>query len=119
MKEDWAPLNQLLVKKPDEWLHEYGIVDSPEQFCELYETRLTESEHGFIVELQDIFRCHQPPNGGFRYHKHGPYLGKQSLESEYLYDDEHINKVCLFGICVIDEKYMLELRLKNIVESSL
>mgnify|MGYP001558849093 FL=1 len=65
----------------------YGVCDSPEQFKEALGKRLEEDPRVFIVVLNHIAKKEQPPKGGWRWHKWGPYIGKGNPEHEYIYDE--------------------------------
>ncbi|MDX5412855.1 MAG: hypothetical protein LPK02_07385 [Rhodobacterales bacterium] len=76
----------------------YGVCDSVEQFDALFGDTLRAHEHSFIVTFVEIRRADQHPNGGWRYHKWGEYVGTQEPMHEYLYDDKHIDRVFTFHI---------------------
>jgi hypothetical protein len=56
--------------------------------------RLTDPEGG---KMKDRRRWPWPKSG-WRYHKWGDYIGSQNPQSEYLYDDTHIDAVWTFHI---------------------
>lgn len=43
-------------------------------------------------------RCEQYPEGGWRWHKWGPYIGVQNPQCEYLYDEKNIDVVYTYHI---------------------
>ena len=75
----------------------YGLCDSPEQLMELY-PHLDDDDVPRVVGFQYIVRKNQSPQGGFRYHKNGNYVGRQRPRHEYLYDDTHIDHIISFHI---------------------
>lgn len=83
---------------PFDW-NAYGVVDSPSQFMELIGNKIKASQRWFAVEMYTICKADQPPQQGWRFHKHGPWYGKQKREGyEYLYDEPHISEVWCFHI---------------------
>lgn len=74
----------------------YGVVDSPEQLMELID--LGTVKIPIAVFLVEVRREHQSPQGGWRHHKWGPYLGTQEPQHEHLYDDKHIERVFTYHI---------------------
>lgn len=63
----------------------FGVCDSPKQMAELL------SAGGYklpqVYHMHAIMRKEQSPYGGFRWHKHGPYVGKHDIsDMEYLYE---------------------------------
>lgn len=80
----------------------YGLCDSPEQLFEYY-PHLKDDDVPRFVSFYGIWRKHQPADGGFRYHKHGTYIGKQRPRCEYLYDDKHIDVIVGFNIFRVED----------------
>lgn len=76
---------------------DYGVCDSWKQIVEKWPSLVTD-ERKFIISLSEIRREDQPPQGGWRWHKWGGYIGIQNPQYEYLYDDTHIDKVYCFSI---------------------
>lgn len=71
----------------------YGVCDSPEQFLAKFR-----SWNGYVW-MKEIKRKDQPPNGGWRWHKWGEYVGVHSKlvrETEYLYDAKTIDSQYVF-----------------------
>lgn len=79
-----------------------GVVDSVEQFDDLFGEKLRAFPQNVIVSFVEIRREDQPPSGGWRYHKWGEYFGTQNPEYEHIYDDKHIEKVYTFAVYPID-----------------
>lgn len=80
----------------------YGLCDSPEQFLAMY-PHIQDDDVPRFCTFYGIMREHQPSQGGFRYHKHGQYLGKQKPRCEYLYDDKHIDMICGFHVYRVED----------------
>lgn len=75
----------------------YGVCDSIEQFKEHFADELREAVAHYVVFLTPVRREDQSPEGGWRWHKWGPYIGKYIPQHEYLYD-ENIDEVYVFRI---------------------
>lgn len=75
----------------------YGVCDSAEQLLSKC-PELEASDRQFIVTLTPITKATQPPEGGWRWHKWGEYIGTQDPQCEYLHDEPSIEKVCVFHI---------------------
>ena len=67
-------------------VHGYGVCDSPEQFMEDVGHRLVESDGEFCVSFTHVEKA--PGEGGWRWHKWGPYIGRGEPSCEYLADEE-------------------------------
>jgi len=77
----------------------YGVCDSVEQFFETPLGQLVRDDtRKFVVSFVRITRASQPPEGGWRWHKWGPYIGKHQPEHEYLYDEEGIDEVFAYHV---------------------
>jgi hypothetical protein len=80
----------------------YGLCDQPEQLFEMY-PHLEDDDVPRFTTFYKISREHQSPQGGFRYHKSGTYIGRQRPRHEYLYDDTHIDFICGFHIYRVED----------------
>lgn len=80
----------------------YGLCDSPEQFFQMYPHIMDDDVPRFTT-FYKITRASQDPQGGFRYHKNGKYIGKQRPRHEYLYDDTHIDFICGFHVYRVED----------------
>lgn len=76
---------------------DYGVCDTPEQILETY-PEIVDDPRSFAIELRPVFAKDQYPEGGWRWHKHGAYIGDQNPQCEYLYDEEGIEKVYVFSV---------------------
>lgn len=76
----------------------YGTCDNYQQVLEYHKDLLETPDKYYTVYLKAIYRKHQPKHEGFRYYKHGKYIGTQNPEYEYLYDDKHIDKIYCYHI---------------------
>jgi hypothetical protein len=77
----------------------YGVCDSIEQFNDAAIGRFVrDSSRRFIVSFVRIAKATQPAEGGWRWHKWGPYIGKHAPGCEYLYDEEGIDEVWTYSV---------------------
>lgn len=101
----WSPERFLAVR--DTWdigrdYDTYGVCDTPEQCIE--RLKLREIDKKVCVVFVRLLREDQPPEGGWRWHKWGPYIGDQKPEHEYLYDEKHIERVYTFHVYDVIEE---------------
>ncbi len=85
----------------DKWV-EFGVCDNYSQILEKYADLLNNPNKNYVIGLSTVKRENQSPEGGWRWHKWGEYIGTQNPEHEYLYDDTHIDKVYCFHIYEIN-----------------
>lgn len=77
---------------------EYGVCDNYQQVLEKFPFLQTD-ENQYVVTVTVMKKCHQPPQGGWRWHKWGEYIGTKNPQHEYLYDeDESIQEVFCYHI---------------------
>jgi len=80
-------------------LYCYGVCDSATQFRVCWLPLLLQSNRKFLVVLGHLHKIDEPVQGGWRWHKWGPYIGTKQPRHEYLYDEgPEITRVCLFQI---------------------
>lgn len=82
---------------PDLEISPYGVCDNINQLltaCPELET----SDRKFVIALTSVQRKKQSSEGGWRWHKWGPYIGKQNPQCEYLYDEPEIEEVFCYHI---------------------
>jgi hypothetical protein len=79
-------------------LSAYGVCDSPAQFMAVAGEYLDKSPRAFAVSFTEIRRADQPPEGGWRWHKWGPYIGACKPTTEYLYDERFIDSVFVYHV---------------------
>lgn len=82
---------------PFEDFLEYGVCDGPLQFMQSIGAKLYLHEREFCVSLTRIAKSEQS-EGGWRWHKWGPYIGKQEPTTEYLRDEPLIEEVWCFHV---------------------
>ena len=76
----------------------YGVCDNWEQVVEYHKELLNNPDKNYVIGLSTVIRADESPEGGFRPHRWGPYIGTQKLEHEYLYDDTNVDKVYTYHI---------------------
>jgi hypothetical protein len=76
---------------------DYGVCDSWRQIVERWPI-IVESERRFVIGVTRVRRVDQSPEGGWRWHKWGFYIGTHEPQREYLYDEEGIEQVWCFHI---------------------
>lgn len=97
-------LEDLIPETDDFYFNEYGVCDSPTQFMEKVGKELIASDRLFVVSFTRLLRKEQDPDGGWRWHKWGPYIGNQSPQCEYLYDEKDIDEVYTYHVYEIIKK---------------
>jgi hypothetical protein len=66
----------------------YGVCDSLDQFlAHPLGQWLAASERRFTISFTCVRKADQTPDGGWRWHKWGEYIGEKSPQYEYLYDE--------------------------------
>jgi hypothetical protein len=75
----------------------YGVCDSYQQVLEQC-PEIVASERGFVMFITELSKASQPDEGGWRWHKWGPYIGTQEPQCEYLHDEPVIERVFTFHI---------------------
>lgn len=80
-----------------ESVESFGVCDSWEQLKEKCK-ELHDPDRRFVVTLTEIRREDEPDEGGWRWHKWGPYIGNHKIECEYLKDEVGIESVCVYHI---------------------
>lgn len=86
--------------RPDD----YGVCDYPTQVIERW-PQLATDERPFILLFSEIDRAKQPPDGGWRWHKWGRYIGTREPQCEYLYDEPEIDLVYVFHILQVKDTW--------------
>lgn len=84
----------------------FGVCDSPEQFLQTPVGEfVVSSSRKFVVSFVKITKASQEPEGGWRWHKWGPYIGVQDGPTcEYLYDEPEIEEVWTYSVYELSNK---------------
>lgn len=75
----------------------YGVCDAPEQVAERVK-EVNNPGREFVITVTKIDRSTQPSQGGWRWHKWGPYIGDHAPTTEYLYDEPDIEFIYVYHI---------------------
>jgi hypothetical protein len=75
----------------------YGVCDNYQQILDQC-SELQNPNRKFIISVTKVSRSDQPSEGGWRWHKWGPYIGVHESTCEYLYDEPLINEVYVYHI---------------------
>ena len=84
------------------WKSSYGVADDLEQVEAYYAEDIADPNRQFILKFEVIVRDEQPKEGGWRWHKWGPYIGKHEIQCEYIYDEVGIDHVLIFHIYQVE-----------------
>lgn len=76
----------------------FGVVDSLDELFEMIPTVLNDKKRKFVIQINEIKKSEQPKTGGWRWHKWGPYYGKQKPTTEYIADEPVIDLVVTYII---------------------
>jgi len=79
------------------WFNCYGVCDSPEQLYSKLPDEVLNGSRLFAAFLTPIVKSDEE-EGGWRWHKWGPYIGTQTPTCEYLYDEPVIEKVYVYHV---------------------
>lgn len=94
--ESWEEFKDLGPWSSPDYTCAYGVCDSIEQFTARVVPKLQAAETQHVAFLTCIRKADQSPNGGWRWHKWGPYIGDHEPQCEYLYDEEGIDEVYVY-----------------------
>lgn len=83
-------------------LNAYGVCDSPEQLLAAYD--FESDPRAICISVVELHREDQPDNGGWRWHKWGPYIGTQNPQCEYLHDEPEIKTVWCYHAYVLTDR---------------
>lgn len=93
--ENYAPQwNERTAHLPND----YGVADNWYQIIARWHDELVLSDRRFLITYTPIIKANQGPEGGWRWHKWGEYIGVYEPTTEYLYDEPEIEDVIVFHI---------------------
>jgi hypothetical protein len=95
---EWDKYPTLSDVAEDEWTNCYGVCDDIQQLLDRCPMLVEDPDREFAITLTEIRRDEQPANGGWRWHKWGPYIGAHEPQCEYLYDEEGIDRVFCYHV---------------------
>ncbi|EON7637022.1 hypothetical protein FOI42_RS02770 [Escherichia coli] len=84
----------------------YGVADNLQQILKKHKNVLT-SEMEVVIGFHPVYKEDQPEHGGWRWHKHGTYIGTHKKKHEYLYDEEGIDVVYCYELIPVKKKETL------------
>ena len=76
----------------------YGVCDDLDNLISKEPDLINDKDRYFCVALTPVLKSNQSKVGGWRWHKWGEYIGSQTPTTEYLYDEEKIDKVFVYHI---------------------
>lgn len=86
-----------LIGVDEDYFGNYGVCDSIDNLL-LKCPMLISSERKFVITLTSVKKENQPPEGGWRWHKWGEYIGEMSPQCEYLHDEPSIKEVFCYHV---------------------
>lgn len=96
---NWIDMDELPHANPGkQYFPHYGVCDSVKQIlaaCPAIEESKTRQ---FVITLTRVRRANQPAEGGWRWHKWGPYIGTHDIQCEYLHDEQGIEEVFVYHV---------------------
>lgn len=105
LKTEYPFMIDLREKTPEElaawnWNgpQDFGVCDTWNQIVNKWPTLITDPRR-FLIVVTPIVKSEQSPQGGWRWHKWGDYIGDKTPQHEYLYDeDDTIEMIHVFSI---------------------
>lgn len=82
----------------DDWATPFFVDDSPQAVIDRLKPVLTEAEGTYLVTITEFHKADEPSEGGWRWHKWGPYLGAHEPQCEYLHDEPEIDSAAVAHI---------------------
>lgn len=89
---------ELKPADPDGYFGCYGVCDNWEQIIERCPMIRDDPDRHFVVSVTCMRKADQSPSGGWRWHKWGDYIGTQSPQCEYLYDEPVIEQAYVYHV---------------------
>lgn len=98
MPGEWDKYPTLSCPDPEKYVDCYGVCDNVQQLLDLCPEITDNPDREFFISLTPIVRAEQPSEGGWRWHKWGPYIGTHEPQCEYLYDEQGIDRVFVYHV---------------------
>jgi hypothetical protein len=93
---------------------EYGVADNLEQVKAAHAKLINAKNKHVCIAMTKIIKAEQSPEGGWRWHKWGPYIGNKNPQCEYLFDeDESIQEVYCWHIYKLKSEPARKLLIKG------
>lgn len=101
--EEWPKLHTagrdpFEAMSDDNWTNCYGVCDDVQQLLDRCPMLVNDPDREFAITLTEVRRDEQPSEGGWRWHKWGPYIGAHDPQCEYLYDEVGIERVLFYQV---------------------
>lgn len=84
----------------------YGVCDGLLNLKAKLPREVLDGPRKFVISLCEIRKDEQPENGGWRWHKWGPYIGTQTPTTEYLSDEPEINRVFTYHVYLVESYHV-------------
>lgn len=91
VKEKWPDFS-------DDTFNSFGVCDDFTQIIAKCPELVDDRNRKFAIAVCEIIKSKQPAQGGWRWHKWGPYIGTKKPTTEYLYDETEISSVFVYSI---------------------
>lgn len=96
---EWPDLpKEPLIDNFDTYFHCYGVCDNYQQIFAKCPKIKDSTNRYFLVSIMPVRKEDQSPDGGWRWHKWGPYIGKGEPTMEYLYDEPDFDVVYCYHV---------------------
>ena len=83
--------------------NQWGVCDNYQQILDKFPD-INDPNKLHVISLTPVLKSDQPARGGWRWHKHGAYIGNLSPQHEYLYDeDSSIQQVYMFDVYELED----------------
>lgn len=89
---------QEMIEATKEYGSSYGVADNLEQVLEKFKDKVESPDKNYVILMTLVERKDQSEDGGWRFHKWGPYIGDHEIEYEYLYDQKDMDSVYVYHI---------------------
>lgn len=104
MEEYFSKARKLGYHPPrlDAW-SQYGVADNLHQIRRRYR-HFWATERMFVLQVFMVCKDDEPKDGGWRWHKWGPYIGTQNPRCEYIAHEPKIREVICFSFVEVKSK---------------
>lgn len=97
--EEWPEFEgPNLANDSEDWFNSYGVCDSYQQVFDKCPEIKDSTDRYFLVSVTPVNKSEQSPEGGWRWHKWGPYIGEGEPTREYLYDEPDFETVYCYHV---------------------
>lgn len=97
--EEWPEFEGSgITEEGYDWFNCYGVCDNYQQIFEKCPEIKESTDRYFLVSVMPVRKEEQSPDGGWRWHKWGPYIGDGEPTMEYLYDEPDFDVVYCYHL---------------------